>query len=481
MYTENNGEAPLVIACGGFSGLFPDSSVTAYSFVSATSVPDAVLWCDVQLTKDGVGICFPNVTMSKYSDIEYAYPERKNSYLLNGVPTQDWFTIDFTSKDLDSVFLIQGILSRSPAFDCNQNVISPVQNIATQYKPAGFWLNVQHNAFYAQHNISMSRFLLSVSKTVIIDYLSSPELNFFRNIGSRFGILVPKSYYIWPVEHHYFLPHTTFVYDAHKAGLQVYASGFSNDIHLACDYSYDPLAECLSFMDNGNFSVDGHVAYLREKQGIDVVKAVLYAFKEAGYINATKRVMIQSTNSSVLVDFKKQTPYKTVYQVEETIGYIDDSAIEAIKKFADAVVVSRGSVYLVRPSFFITGQTNIVEKLQMFKLPVYVETFQNDGIITEFPLTAARYKSKEPVLGPQRPASLHACVKPAALLEFVGPLSPDPVFTYADVTEPPLPPLTSRAPPTTIPGPLSTGSHSISSSFLQSLWLSPLFYFFDQH
>ncbi|KAG2330482.1 hypothetical protein Bca52824_001662 [Brassica carinata] len=90
--------------------------------------------------------------------------------------------------------------------------------------------------------------------------------------------------------------------------------------------------------------------------------------------------MIQSTNSSVLVDFKKQTPYKTVYQVEETIGYIDDSAIEAIKKFADAVVVSRGSVYLVRPSFFITGQTNIVEKLQMFKLPVYVETFQNEFV-----------------------------------------------------------------------------------------------------
>lgn len=105
------GKAPLVIARGGFSGLFPDSSVTAYSFVSATSVPDAVLWCDVQLTKDGVGICFPNVTMSKYSDVEYTYPERKNSYLLNGVPTHDWFTIDFTSKDLNSVFCKFGLSS----------------------------------------------------------------------------------------------------------------------------------------------------------------------------------------------------------------------------------------------------------------------------------------------------------------------------------------------------------------------------------
>ncbi|XP_022546453.2 glycerophosphodiester phosphodiesterase GDPDL4-like [Brassica napus] len=186
------GEAPLVIARGGFSGLFPDSSVTAYSFVSATSVPDAVLWCDVQLTKDGVGICFPDVTMYKDSNVQDAYPKRKNSYLLNGVPTQDWFTIDFTSKDLKSVFLIRGILSRSPAFDDNRNVISTVENIATQFKPAGFWLNVQHDAFYAQHNLSMSGFLLSVSKTVTIDYLSSPELKFFRDIGSRFGKTGPK-------------------------------------------------------------------------------------------------------------------------------------------------------------------------------------------------------------------------------------------------------------------------------------------------
>lgn len=127
-------------------------------------------------------------------------------------------------------------------------------------------------------------------------YLSSPEVNFFRNIGNRFGrkgpkfvfrflekddvevstnqtygslagnltfiktfasgILVPKSY-IWPVESQYLLPHTSVVQDAHKAGLEVYASGFANDFDIAYNYSFDPLAEYLSFMDNGDFSVDG--------------------------------------------------------------------------------------------------------------------------------------------------------------------------------------------------------------------------------
>ena len=98
------GSAPLIIARGGFSGLLPDSSVDAYSIVSQTSVSDAVLWCDVQLTKDGVGICFPDVKMMNASSIQDAYSKRKNSYLVNGVPTQDWFTIDFTLKDLKPVF-----------------------------------------------------------------------------------------------------------------------------------------------------------------------------------------------------------------------------------------------------------------------------------------------------------------------------------------------------------------------------------------
>ncbi|KAL1209660.1 Glycerophosphodiester phosphodiesterase GDPDL4 [Cardamine amara subsp. amara] len=692
------GAAPRVIARGGFSGLLPDSSIDAYSFATQTSVPDAILWCDVQLTKDRTGICFPHVNMMNASNIQNVYPKRKNSYLLDGVPTQDWFTIDFTSRDLRTVFLIREVLSRSDAFDGNAYTIPTVQDIATQLKPAAFWLNVQHDAFYTQHNLSMSSFLLSVSKTVTIDYLSSPEVNFFRNIGSRFGrkgpkfvfrflekddvdvstnqtyeslvgnltfiktfasgILVPKSY-IWPVESQYLLPHTSFVQDAHKAGLEVYASGFANDFDIAYNYSSDPLAEYLSFMDNGNFSVDGvlsdfpltassavdcfshlgsnastqvdflviskngasgdypgctdlayskaikdgadvidcslqlssdgipfcsssidlgesmnvvqspfrnrsstvpeigplpgiysfslawseiqtlkpaienpysrdynlfrnprerssgklvslsdflnlaknssslagvliiveNASYLREKQGLDVVKAVLDTLTGAGYSNSTtttKRVMIQSTNSSVLIDFKKQSRYETIYKVDETIRDILDSAIEDVKKFADTVVIKKKSIFPTSESF-TTGQTKLVERLQKFQLAVYVELFRNEfisqpwdffsdatveinshvtgalinGTITEFPLTAARYKRNRcvsrkdppPYMSPVQPASLLIIVNPDSLPPAEAP---NPVITDADVTEPPLPPVTARA-PTTTPGAQSTG------------------------
>lgn len=154
--------------------------------------------------------------------------------------------------------------------------------------------------FYSQHNLSMRSFLLSVSKRVIVSYLSSPEINFLRGISPRFqksttklvfrflrediiepstnqtygallknltfiktfasGILVPKQY-IWPVTPNLYLqPYTSIVMDAHKAGLEIFAGVFANDAVIAYNYSYSPLAEQLSFIDNGVFSVDGLVS-----------------------------------------------------------------------------------------------------------------------------------------------------------------------------------------------------------------------------
>ena len=98
------GDAPRVISRGGFSGLFPDSSLDAYIFALQTSVADAVLWCDVQLTKDGAGICFPDLNMSNASIIEVVYPKGQKTYPVNGVPTQGWFTVDFSLKDLNKVY-----------------------------------------------------------------------------------------------------------------------------------------------------------------------------------------------------------------------------------------------------------------------------------------------------------------------------------------------------------------------------------------
>ncbi|KAL4554709.1 hypothetical protein LXL04_037311 [Taraxacum kok-saghyz] len=292
------GDPPLVVAHGGFSGLFPSSSFNAYTFALITSVPDVILWCDVQLTKDNAGICFPSLNLLNSSTINLAFDKRDNTYNVNGVPVKGWFPIDFTLDDLSRVFLTQGIYSRSPNYDGSSQILT-VDMVADQIQPPGLWLNIQHDAFYSQHNLSMTNFVRNFVRntSTIVSHISSPEVNFLTRIAPSFrrtttrlvfsflekgetepstnqtygslltnltfigtfasAILVPKSY-IWPVDSNLYLqPATSLVQDAHKAGLQVFASNFANDKDLPYNYSYDPVQEYLSFIDNGRFAVDG--------------------------------------------------------------------------------------------------------------------------------------------------------------------------------------------------------------------------------
>ncbi|KAG6423851.1 hypothetical protein SASPL_114255 [Salvia splendens] len=292
-----SGKAPLVVARGGFSGIFPDSSLNAYFAAVQTGLQDLVLWCDVQLTKDGIGICFPDVRLENASDIDLVYPKRRNTYVLNGVSTPGWFSLDFNLKDLERINMKQRIYSRAPNFDSSPNQILTIEDMVTQIRPPGLWLSVPHDAFFSQHNQSMRSFIISVSKRTIVSYISSPEVGFLKSVASRFrrgptklvflllgpdevepttnqtygvllanltfiktfaaGIVIPKSY-ILPVDNSLYLQDsTTIVLDAHAAGLQVFASNFANDAILPYNYSYDPVSEYLSFIDNSKFSVDG--------------------------------------------------------------------------------------------------------------------------------------------------------------------------------------------------------------------------------
>ncbi|XP_076894824.1 glycerophosphodiester phosphodiesterase GDPDL3-like [Bidens hawaiensis] len=293
------GYPPLVVANGGFSGLFPGSSYNAYSFALSTSVPNVILWCDVQLTKDSIGICFPNLNLENSSTIASTFDKGGKTYNVNGVSVTGYFPVDFTIADLDRVFLRQGIYSRVPYFDDAYKILTVDEfaGILLPHSPAGLWLNIEHDAFYNQHKLSMRSYVLATSRKFGIKYISSPEVNFLKSIVTGFspkstklvfrfigydkiepttnktyasllrnltfittfaqGIIVPKSY-IWPVGDDFYLQSSTsLVADAHKAGLEVFASDFQNDAPLPYNYSYDPVREYLQYVDNGVFSVDG--------------------------------------------------------------------------------------------------------------------------------------------------------------------------------------------------------------------------------
>lgn len=114
-----SGEAPLVVARGGFSGLFADSSYAAYSLAVMTSLPNVHLWCDVQLTKDAAGICLPDLKLNNATDIADVFQKGQKEYVVNGVLTKGWFPVDFTLNDLSTVYCIHKILSSLSCFHCS--------------------------------------------------------------------------------------------------------------------------------------------------------------------------------------------------------------------------------------------------------------------------------------------------------------------------------------------------------------------------
>ncbi|XP_044981436.1 glycerophosphodiester phosphodiesterase GDPDL7-like isoform X1 [Hordeum vulgare subsp. vulgare] len=296
-----SGRRPVVVARGGFSGLLPESGQLAYNFAMHSSVCDVVLFCDLQLSSDGVGFCHSSLRLDNSSDIAQSFPNRGSTYQVNGQDVQGWFSLDFKSKELHDIVLSQNILSRPNTFDKEQQLLSldnVVQSVlAQQGEVHAIWVNIEYNSFFMEHGLSSEGYIVGLPKEFPVTHVSSPEFAFLKGLSGKVrsniklifrflredlvepttkrtygellkdlksikafasGILVPKQF-IWPQNKDMYLePSTSLVKDAHALGLEVYASGFANDDPcMSYNYSYDPSAEILQYIDNSEFSVDG--------------------------------------------------------------------------------------------------------------------------------------------------------------------------------------------------------------------------------
>ncbi|KAI3524331.1 hypothetical protein L1887_02984 [Cichorium endivia] len=298
--TLNSGE-PLVIAQGGFPGLFPDSSGAGYAAAIAMGVIGTLKYCNLQLTKDNLGVCLPNLKLDNCTNAATRFPKHQRRYSIDGRDIDGWFPLDFTIDEImKEIRLMQNIYSRASVFDFVYPLLQPDSVFGMEPK-GHLWLNVQNNAFWSSHQLNVIRYIDESKQFFVADYISSPEIGFLKAVAAsktfdktktklvfRFltpveieptykesyggllkklamiktfasGILVPKDY-VWPIgKDGYLQPATTLVADAHREGLQVYAAGFASDAFSSYNYSYDPEAEYLQFVDNAQFSVDGIV------------------------------------------------------------------------------------------------------------------------------------------------------------------------------------------------------------------------------
>ncbi|VFQ62935.1 unnamed protein product [Cuscuta campestris] len=298
-----HGGDPLVVANGGLSGVFPESSWGAYSFGIPQSLLGSAMLCDLKLSKDGFGYCLSRLLLQNTTTVADTFPKLRRTYDVNGQKLTGWFGIDFNAQTLfENVTLIQSLFTRTASFDNSYTISSPesLEQLGTEKDVPTVWINVEYDMFYKQHKLSVKSYLLEMMQAVKINvaYISSPEIGFLKSVGPKAkpakiflkfpndmnavepstsqkygslikdlamvktfaeGILVPKEL-IWPVsKDRYLEPSTTLVTDAHKQGLEVFAYGFANDNYIPYNYSLDPANEYLQFIDNSHFSVDGVV------------------------------------------------------------------------------------------------------------------------------------------------------------------------------------------------------------------------------
>lgn len=57
----------------------------------------------MQLTKDSAGLCLPDVRLDNATNIALLLQNKSTNYLVNGVPTSGYFSVDYTLKDLAQV------------------------------------------------------------------------------------------------------------------------------------------------------------------------------------------------------------------------------------------------------------------------------------------------------------------------------------------------------------------------------------------
>ncbi|KAG2310848.1 hypothetical protein Bca52824_022405 [Brassica carinata] len=281
-----NGKEPGVVARGGFSGIFPESSVNANDLAISSSSPGLTLLCSLQMTKDGAGICLSDIRLDNATTISTIFPKGQKTYKVNGQNLKGWFALDYLADTIFSnVSLVQNIFSRPSIFD-GQLAIAAVEEVL-ESKPPKFWLSVQNAAYLASKKglgivdaVKSALTKSTLDKKVLIQSDDSSVLDSFKDVPQYTRVLsidkeigdAPKPT-IEEIKKHAdavnilrsslvtisqsFATGKTKVVEAmHKGNISVYVSVLRNEyLSITFDYFSDPTVELATFI-AGN-GVDG--------------------------------------------------------------------------------------------------------------------------------------------------------------------------------------------------------------------------------
>ncbi|HEX8505873.1 MAG TPA: glycerophosphodiester phosphodiesterase [Hymenobacter sp.] len=166
-YNTLDGNAPLVIAHRGASGLLPEHTLEAYQ--RAIDQGADFIEQDLVLTKDQVLVCRHEPMLSGTTNVAELpqFAARKTTKMLDGVSVTDWFASDFTLAEIKTLKAKQAIADRNQQFNglyaipTFQEVIdlANAQTVA-KGRVIGIYPETKHPTFHEQLGLPLTSKLL---------------------------------------------------------------------------------------------------------------------------------------------------------------------------------------------------------------------------------------------------------------------------------------------------------------------------------
>lgn len=142
----------VIIAHRGASGMMPAHSVPGYELAADQGAD--YIECDAALTKDGMLVCLHDAFLSPVTDIEEhdEFADRKRVLEYEGVEHDDWWVVDFTWDELQTLRLIQERPYRDQQFNGQFEIATfdAYLNVAKS-KHVGIYPETKTPAFFAKH------------------------------------------------------------------------------------------------------------------------------------------------------------------------------------------------------------------------------------------------------------------------------------------------------------------------------------------
>lgn len=168
--TEDRPRRPIVIAHRGASGYLPEHTLPAY-FVAMQMGADFIE-PDLVMTRDGVLVARHENEISQTTDVSRhaRFADRRTRKVIDGVPTEGWFTEDFTLaelKQLRAVERLPALRSGNTRFDGMFEIptLDEILTMVHGLQPAGgaavgVYPETKHPSYFAALGLPMEELLV---------------------------------------------------------------------------------------------------------------------------------------------------------------------------------------------------------------------------------------------------------------------------------------------------------------------------------